>query len=43
MKVITCNMFIDYDGDRTMAQLEIIKKINPDIIMLQEVHGRQKI
>ena len=36
-------MFIDYDGDRTMAQLEIIKKINPDIIMLQEVHGRQKI
>jgi exonuclease III len=42
MKVITCNMLVDYDGDRTVAQLELIKNEDPDIIMLQEVHGRRK-
>jgi exonuclease III len=35
-------MLVDYDGDRTVAQLELIKNEDPDIIMLQEVHGRRK-
>ena len=35
-------MLVDYDGERTVEQLELIKNEDPDIIMLQEVHGRRK-
>ena len=44
MKVITCNMMYDYDhdGSRTTSQLSIIKNINPDIIMFQEIFNRRK-
>jgi endonuclease/exonuclease/phosphatase family metal-dependent hydrolase len=42
MKVLTCNMLIDYDGQRTEKQVDIIKELNPDIILLQEVFEPRK-
>ena len=40
MRVITSNLFIDYDGDRTSNMLKsgVLTLKDPDIIMVQEMH-----
>ena len=42
MKVLTCNMLIDYDGERTATQLAIIRNLDPDIILFQEIFEPRK-
>ena len=44
MKVITCNLFVDYDGERTQEVInsKILVQMDPDVILLQEVHYKQK-
>ena len=44
MKIITSNLFIDYDGDRTRSLLDskLLTMTDPDIIMVQELHYKQK-
>lgn len=44
MKVITSNLFIDYDGIRTAEMLGsgILTQMDPDIIMIQELHHKLK-
>jgi hypothetical protein len=44
MKVITSNLFIDYDGKRTCDLLDssLLTKADPDVIMIQEMYYKQK-
>ena len=44
MKIITSNLFIDYDGARTSNMLGsgVITRTEPDIIMVQELHYKLK-